>query len=207
MDLTWLDVSSTLGLAATAVLTFNLLLGILLSTAYRRSPLWKGLPAWLKKVSLDDLHNWTAYLALVLALAHPLLLLPYAAERYRLADVVFPLHAPHQPLWTCLGSLALYALIAVILTTQKAVKNRVGFRTWKNIHLISYGTALLFVVHGIVMDPDLKDRPVDWLDAEKLLSEICGIVLIAATFVRYRHYRRALQRQKAGSSKFLCSGP
>jgi DMSO/TMAO reductase YedYZ heme-binding membrane subunit len=83
----------------------------------------------------------------------------------------------------------------------------VGFRTWKNIHLISYGTALLFVVHGIVMDPDLKDRPVDWLDAEKLLSEICGIVLIAATFVRYRHYRRALQRQKAGSSKFLCSGP
>jgi DMSO/TMAO reductase YedYZ heme-binding membrane subunit len=67
-----------------------------------------------------------------------------------------------------------------------------GFRTWKNIHLISYGTALLFVVHGIVMDPDLKDRPVDWLDAEKLLSEICGIVLIAATIIRYRYYRRRL---------------
>jgi sulfoxide reductase heme-binding subunit YedZ len=192
MDFTWLDISSTLGLFATAVLTFNLLLGILLSTAYRRSPLWKGLPAWLKKVSLDDLHNWTAYVALVLALAHPLLLLLVAGEHYRVMDIVFPLHAPHQPLWTCLGALALYALITVIITTQKSVKRRMGFRTWKNIHLISYGTALLFVVHGIVMDPHLKDRPVDWLDAEKLLSEICGIVLIAATIIRYRYYRRRL---------------
>jgi len=190
MDITWLDVSSTLGLAAIAVLTFNLLLGVLLSTAYRRSPLWKRLPAWLKKVSLDALHNWTAYVALVLALTHPLLLLLVAVEHYRLVDIVCPVYAPHQPLWTCFGALALYALIAVILTTQKAVKNRMGFRTWKNIHLISYGTAVLFVVHGIAMDPDLKDRPVDWLDAEKVLSEICGIVLIAATFIRYRHYRR-----------------
>jgi methionine sulfoxide reductase heme-binding subunit len=197
MDITWLDVSSTLGLAAVAVLTFNLLLGIFLSTAYRRSPIWKRLPAWLKKVSLDDLHNWTAYAALVLALAHPLLLLLVGAEHYRFIDLVYPVHAPHEPLWTCLGALALYALIVVIVTTQKVVKNSIGFRAWKNIHLISYGTALLFVVHGIAMDPDLKDRPVDWLDAEKLLPEICGIVLIAATFIRYRHYRLHVRNRAA----------
>jgi sulfoxide reductase heme-binding subunit YedZ len=196
MDLSWLDVSSTLGLIATVVLTFNLLLGILLSTAYRRSPLWRKLPPWLKKVSLDDLHNWTAYVALALALAHPLLLLPIAAERYHLTDILFPVHAPHEPLWTCLGALALYALTVVILSTQKRVKRWLGFRAWKNIHLISYGTSLLFVVHGIFMDPDLKDRPVDWLDGEKLLTELCALVLIAATVIRYRHYRRAMQRKK-----------
>jgi sulfoxide reductase heme-binding subunit YedZ len=194
MDINWLDISSTIGLIATAVLTFNLLLGILLSTAYRRSPLWKKLPDWLKKVSIDDLHNWTAYVALVLALTHPLLLLPDAATKFRLGDIVFPVHAPHQAIWASLGALALYALIVVILTTQKVVKRSLGFRTWKNIHLISYGTALVFVVHGIVMDPELKDRPVDWLDGEKLLSEICGIVLVAATIIRYRYYRR---RQRA----------
>lgn len=193
MDITWLDVSSTLGLCATAVLTVNLVLGIFLSTAYRRSPLWKRLPPWIKKLSLDDLHNWTAYVALVLALTHPLLLL-VAGEHYRLIDIVFPLHAPHQAVWTCLGALALYALVTVILTTQKVVKKRLGFRTWKNIHLISYCTALLFVVHGIVMDPDLKDRSVDWLDAEKVLSEICGIVLVVATCIRYRYYRRQQDR-------------
>ena len=199
MENNWLDLSSTLGLIATAVLTFNLLLGILLSTAYRRSPLWKRLPAWVKKLSIDDLHNWTAYVALALVLAHPLLLLPDAKLRYRLTDILFPLNAPHQAFWTVLGALALYAVIAVIVTTQKAVKNKLGFRTWKNIHLISYGTALLFVIHGIVMDPELKDRPVDWLDGEKLLTELCGLVLVLATIVRWRWHLR--HRRQTGMLK------
>jgi sulfoxide reductase heme-binding subunit YedZ len=194
MDTSWLDISSTIGLIATAVLTFNLLLGMLLSSAYRRSPLWKKLPSIVKKVSVDDLHNWTAYIALALVLAHPLLLLPDVTLKYKLTDVLLPIHAPHQPFWTVLGSLALYAVIIVIITTQKKVKRRLGFRTWKNIHIISYGTALLFIVHGVVMDPELKDRPVDWLDGEKILSEICGMVLIVAMVVRWRYYRRTLQR-------------
>lgn len=190
----WLDLSSTLGLIATCVLTFNILLGMLLSTAYRRSPLWKRLPEWVKKMSLDDVHNWTAYVALVLALGHAVLLLPDAALKYRVMDILFPVNAPHQAAWTVLGTLSLYALIVVIITTQKVVKNRLGFRAWKNIHLISYGTALLFVIHGIVMDPLLKDRPVDWLDGEKLLSELCGGVLVAATVIRWRYYQRRQRR-------------
>jgi methionine sulfoxide reductase heme-binding subunit len=189
-DSDWLDLSSTLGLIATAVLTFNFLLGILLSTAYRRSPLWKRMPALVKKVSLDDLHNWTAYVALALALAHPLLLLADKALRYHPVDLLVGVSASHEPVWTVMGTLALWALIVVIITTQKGVKGKLGFRTWKNIHLISYGTALLFVIHGIFMDPELKDRPVDWLDGEKLLSELCGLLLIVAALIRWRHYRR-----------------
>ncbi|HTI10202.1 MAG TPA: ferric reductase-like transmembrane domain-containing protein [Puia sp.] len=195
MNIDWLDLSSTIGLIATAVLTFNLLLGMMLSTAYRRSPLWKRLPVILRNISIDSLHNWTAYVALALAAAHPLLLLPDTASKFSWKDILFPVDAPHQALWVILGSLALYALIVVIITTQKAVKNRMGFRTWKNIHLISYGTALLFVIHGIVMDPQLKDRPVDWLDGEKLISELCGLALVAATIIRYRYYRRRQRSQ------------
>jgi methionine sulfoxide reductase heme-binding subunit len=200
----WLDWSSTLGLIATAVLSFNLLLGILLSTAYRRSPLWKRMPAFVKAISLDDLHNWTAYVALALALAHPLLLLADKTLRYRPVDLILPVAAPHQPVWMVMGSLALYAVIVVVITTQKAVKRRLGFRAWKNIHLISYGTALLFVIHGIVMDPELKDRPVDWLDGEKLLSEICGIVLAAATIIRWRHYRRGMRKRNGLEAAVNC---
>jgi predicted ferric reductase len=191
----WLDWSSTLGLIATAVLSFNFLLGILLSTAYRRSPIWKRMPGPVRAISLDDLHNWTAYVALALALAHPLLLLADKTLRYRVVDIVAPVNAPHQPVWTVLGSLAMYALVMVIITTQKRIKRRLGFRAWKNIHLISYGTALLFVIHGVFMDPELKDRPVDWLDGEKLLSEICGLVLVAAAVIRWRYYCRNLRKR------------
>lgn len=201
MNIDWLDLSSTLGLIATGVLTFNLLLGILLSTAYKRSPLWKRLPGWLRMISVDDLHNWTAYAALLVALMHPLVLLGDKASKFSLVDIFWPVDAPHQALWVIPGALSLYAVLIVIVTTQKVVKKAMGFRAWKNIHLISYITALLFVIHGITMDPELKDRPVDWLDAEKVLSEICGLVLIAATVVRYRYYLRKQRRPLASAGR------
>jgi DMSO/TMAO reductase YedYZ heme-binding membrane subunit len=123
-------------------------------------------------------------------MAHPLLLLPDKASRFTWVHLLYPVHAPHQAIWVLPGTLALYALVVVIVTTQKVVKRRMSFRAWKNIHLISYGTALLFVVHGVVMDPELKDRPVDFFDAEKVLSELCGLLLIVCTIIRYRYYRR-----------------
>lgn len=190
MESNWLDISSTLGLCAMITLTFNILLGMLLSTAYRRSALWQRLPPVIKKISIDDLHNWTAYVALVLALCHPLLLLADRSSHFRLVDILFPLHAPSQRLWVVPGVLALYALIVVVVTTQKKIRRRMSFRAWKNIHLVSYGTALLFVIHGLAMDPELKDRPVDWLDGEKLLSEICFLVIAAATIARYKYFVR-----------------
>jgi hypothetical protein len=38
------------------------------------------------------------------------------------------------------------------------------------------------------MDPLLKDRSPDWLDAEKAVVELCGIALLAATIWRVRYH-------------------
>lgn len=186
--LSFLDISAGIGLCATALLTFNFLLGMMLSTAYKRSAYWQKLPETIKKISIDDLHNWTAYVALLFVLMHPMFLLLDPANKFRIVDVFFPLNAPTQNYIVLLGSLSLYALLIVIITTQKLIKRKMSFRTWKNIHLISYGTAILFIFHGLLMDLQLKDRPTDWLDAEKFLSEICLLLLIAAGVVRYRYH-------------------
>ncbi|MFC4233144.1 ferric reductase-like transmembrane domain-containing protein [Parasediminibacterium paludis] len=183
-----LDATAVIGLMAAVALTFNILFGMLLSCAYKQIPLWKQLPTWLKRLSLLDLHNWTAYIALLLVGLHPTLLLLDKASKFTWVDVLFPIHAPHQKLEVALGTIAFYALIVVMITTQNVVKKRMGFRTWKTIHLISYGTALLFIIHGIFMDPELKDKPVDFLDGEKLVAEICGLVLAMATILRYKYY-------------------
>ena len=70
-------------------------------------------------------------------------------------------------------------------TTQKVIKRKMSFRAWKNIHLISYGTAILFVFHGIFMDPHLKNSQPDFFDGEKLLLEFCGLLLVVASVKRY----------------------
>ncbi|MEJ7822123.1 MAG: ferric reductase-like transmembrane domain-containing protein [Chitinophagaceae bacterium] len=192
--MTFLELSSYIGLLATVVLTFNILLGMMLGTAYKRHNYWKRLPNRIKQISILDLHNWTGYVALLLVLVHPTLLLFDPATKFKFVDIIFPVNAPHQKLYVAFGVLAMYAIIMVIVTTQKAVKKKMNYRTWKNIHLISYGTALLFIVHGIAMDPQLKDRPVDFFDAEKLVSELCAVILIIATILRYKYH---LHKKKA----------
>ena len=184
----FLQLSNYIGLIATGVLTFNILLGMMLGTAYKKHNYWKRLPDRIKKISILDLHNWTTYVALLLVLLHPTLLLFDPATKFKFIDIIFPIHAPHQKLYVAFGTLAMFAIITVIITTQKVVKRKMNFRTWKNIHLISYSTALLFLVHGILLDPKLKDRPVDFFDTEKLVSEICAIILIIATILRYKYH-------------------
>jgi DMSO/TMAO reductase YedYZ heme-binding membrane subunit len=187
-DSGFLELSNDAGLIATVVLTFNFLLGMLLATAYKRNRYWKLLPQKIQQADVNSLHNWTAYVALFLAVSHPLLLLLAPLTKFSFTDIIFPVHAPHQKLFVAFGTLSMLALIVVIITTQKAVKKKMSFRLWKNIHLISYGTAVLFVVHGVLMDPQLKDRPVDYFDGEKILSELCALILIAAGIFRYKHF-------------------
>lgn len=187
-DISYLDLSAGMGLCATGLLTFNFLLGMLLSTAYKRSVYWKKLPPYIQKISLDDLHNWTAYIALLFVAMHLSFLLAAKEYKFTLTSVFNPNEAPKQISIVWLGSISLYALLLVIITTQKFIKKRMGFRFWKNIHLLSYGTALLFLFHGLLMDPELKDRPTDFLDAEKFFSEACILLLITATVIRIRYH-------------------
>jgi predicted ferric reductase len=191
--LSFLDISAGIGLFATGLLTFNFLLGMMLSTAYKRSPYWKKLPVMIQKISIDDLHNWTAYVALLAVVLHPLCLLLDPATKFTLRDILWPVDAPKQANIVMLGAISFYALLVVIITTQKIIKRNISFRLWKNIHLVSYGTALLFLFHGLLMDPELKDRPTDWLDAEKFFSEFCLLLLITVSILRFRYH---LQNKK-----------
>ncbi|MFV8339514.1 ferric reductase-like transmembrane domain-containing protein [Flavobacterium sp. LB3P21] len=188
LNITFLDLSASTGLVATIVLTFNFLLGMMISTTYKKHKYWKSLPQRIKQIKVYNLHKWTAYFALLLVVLHPLFLLLDKTAKFKLIDVFFPVNAPTQKVFVALGTLSMFAIVTVIITTQKVIRDKMSFRTWKNIHLISYATAMLFVVHGIVMDPLLKNRPVDIFDAEKVVSELCLIVLIVASYVRYKFH-------------------
>ena len=183
-----LELSNYAGLASAVVLTINFFLGMLLATAYRTNLYWKKLPPKIQQMDINDIHNYTAYIAWGLIVLHVLFLLLDKASKFTFIDVIFPLKAPSQNLIVAFGTLSLYAFTVVIITTQKVIKRKMSFRAWKNIHLISYGTAILFVFHGIFMDPHLKNDQPDFFDGEKLLLEFCGLFLIVASAKRYMYY-------------------
>lgn len=183
-----LEMSNYAGLASAVVLTINFFLGMLLATAYKTNLYWKKMPVRLQQMDVNSIHNYTAYVAWVLVLLHVLFLVLDITSKFTFIDVIFPLNAPSQNLVVALGTLSLYAITVVIITTQKIIKRKMSFRAWKNIHLISYGTAILFVFHGIFMDPHLKNGQPDFFDGEKLLLEFCGLLLIVASVKRYMFY-------------------
>ena len=182
-----LELSNYAGLTSAVVLTINFFFGMLLATAYRASPYWKKLPQNIQRLDINDIHNYTAYIAWILVILHVLLLLLHKESKFTFIDVIFPLNAPSQNLIVAFGTFSLYAITVVIITTQKVIKRKMSFRTWKNIHLISYGTAVLFVLHGIFMDPHLKNDQPDFFDGEKLLLEFCGLLLVFASVIRYKY--------------------
>ncbi len=177
-----IDISGALGLIAMVVLTLNIVLGIMLSTAYKQTKYWQKMPTKWKAYKIIDIHNYTAYVALVIVFLHFIIIPLDPSSKFSFIHLMFPLNAPHQPYFVLLGVISFIALLLVVITTQKIIKKKLGTTTWRNIHVISYATGLLFIIHGLVMDPLLKDRPIDFLDPEKLLVQFCALILIA-TFV------------------------
>jgi DMSO/TMAO reductase YedYZ heme-binding membrane subunit len=182
------DFSGTVALGAVGLLTINLLLGLLLSVGYNPTRQWPR-----QRVKLFTFHNWTGYVALAAVVLHAGALLFSSEPRFRLFDVLVPIESPVQPFSNNLGALGFYLVTIVVLTSLKAVRSALGRHWWKTIHYATYAAAIVFFTHGIVADPLLKGRPVDFIDAEKVYVEICALAVLAATLWRIRH-RRANRR-------------
>ncbi len=178
-----LDLSSDAGLAAAFLLTGNLLLGLLLGVRYNP---WRRWPH--RRINYARIHDWAGYVALAVTGLHVVLLWTAREPGFGLTQVLWPPASPKQPVINTLGAGALYVLLVVVATSY--FRRRLRRRVWKLIHFSAYAVAALFLVHGILSDQTLKDRPVDLLDGEKVAIEACGVALVVATGARIRHELR-----------------
>jgi methionine sulfoxide reductase heme-binding subunit len=176
---TAIDVSSVVGLVAVGIFTAQILLGLLLSVGYNPLRRWPR-----RRLKLFTLHNWLGYIGLSTALTHPLILLWSSTAKFRLFDIAVPIWSPTQPFPTTLGAIAFYLVAFVVLTSY--FRRVFGHRRWKQLHYTAYAAAVVFYVHGILADPLLQNRPVDWVDAEKVYVEGCALLVVAATAWRIR---------------------
>ena len=185
--MTALDVSSDAGLVAMVLLTVNILLGLVLSARYNTVRSWPH-----RRLPIFDIHNWTAYIALGLIFIHPALLLFVNEAKFRVVDLLWPVHSPKQTLYNCLGASAFYCVLFVVVTSY--FRGKFGSRTWKKLHYVSYAAAALLFFHGIMTDPELKNQPPDFLDGEKVLIEVCALIIAVATVwrIRYQPKKRAV---------------
>jgi len=189
MTITLLDLSAYLGLVAVGAVTVNMLLGTLMVFRYSPVRSWPH-----RRFNYFALHNWTGYIALSFAVAHPLVLLLNRTPRFRVVDLIYPIHSPQQPLENTVGAVALYVVALLAVTSYMRI--RLGRYLWKAFHFSIYVGAIALFWHALLTDPSLKPSPIDWLDGGKVFVECCTAIIVGTTALRYRR-----SRQKAAQVK------
>lgn len=184
--MTLLDLCSYLGLGAAGAAGLNLLLGILISMRYSPVRQWPH-----RKLDIFALHRWTAWCTIILTVIHPIVLLFLDKPRFRLFDILLPIHSPLQPVINLVGAGALYLLLLVFLTSL--LRTRIGRPLWRSIHYLVFPAVVLLFIHSILTDPDLKDGHPDLLDGGKVFLEILAAVSFLAIAVRIRRRGRGLR--------------
>lgn len=188
--MTAIDLVSYAGLVAVGLLTANMLLGLLMAVKYNPVRNWPH-----RRINTFKIHNWTGYVALAVCVLHALLLLAVKKPVFTFVDIVFPVGSPLQPLENTLGAIALYAVAFVAVTSYFRLS--LGRRRWKTLHYTAYAAGLLFFVHGILTEPNLKGQPVDYIDGEKVYIELCMLAVLAAATWRLVYLRKHPKGRKA----------
>jgi len=173
--MTAIDLSSYAGLVAVFLATLNICLGLLIAVRYSPVRYWPH----KKHINIFRFHTWTGYLVLGFVVLHPVLLLFIRSPRFRVIDLLAPLWSPQQPLENTLGAVAFYAIGIVVVTSIYRIA--IGRKLWKALHYLVYPAAALLFIHGILTNQTLDNKPVDYLDGEKIFIEICLLLVASAS--------------------------
>ena len=141
MDITVLDLSAYVGLTAVAAITINMLLGVLMAFRYSPSPQLAASPLQLfPPPQLDRLRRPGR---------HDSPSAPAASQqipKFRVLDIVYPVHSPQQPLENTIGAIALYIVALMVVTSYFRIQ--LGRRTWKAFHFTVYLGAIALFWHS-----------------------------------------------------------
>jgi methionine sulfoxide reductase heme-binding subunit len=138
--------SRSTGVVLLALLSLTAVLGIVI----RQRGRVPGLPSF----AVTALHRNASLLALVLLGIHVTTAVvdPFVSIGW-LAAVV-PFTSRYEPVWMGLGALALDLVVAMVITSL--VRDRIGRRVWRAVHLLAYAAFPLAAIHGIGAAADLQ---------------------------------------------------
>lgn len=162
------NVTRAAGITAYLLLFLSMISGIL----YK-------LPA--NSVSLNkyllQIHESTGWLGLLFGMVHGLVLLfEKNYTNYTIIHILIPFTTQHQAISLSFGILAFYGMLTLILSTDFLKK--LGKKTWKSIHFLSFPTFFLALTHGILIGSDTENIFM------LLLYSITGILILLLTLIR-----------------------
>lgn len=135
------------------ILWLSMALGLGLSN--RMARLWPGAPAAFA------IHEYVSLLGLAFALFHGLILLGDRYINFTVAQIFLPFSTiDYRPLWTGIGQIAFYVWVIVALSFY--IRAKIGQKTWRLLHYLSFGMYLMGLVHGLFGGTDSTASWASW---------------------------------------------
>ncbi len=133
------------GFAAIGLLWTSMMIGVGISN--KLAHLWPGAPPSFA------IHEYVSLLGLFFAGFHALILLGDQYSHYQLVQLFMPFGSvQYRPTWVGLGQIGFYVWLIIALSFY--VRKRIGPKTWRALHYMSYLTYLGALVHGLMSGTD-----------------------------------------------------
>jgi methionine sulfoxide reductase heme-binding subunit len=156
------------GYTALLLLSASAVLGVLTSSRESRRD-------WPRFV-VQSLHRNVSLLVGVFLVIHILTSVIDPFAKLTFVDAFVPFIASYRPLWLGLGVVGFELLIAI--TATSLMRHRLGWRSWRAVHLFAYASWPVAVVHGLGTGTDTKSI---WA---LLLVAVCVLAVVAALIWR-----------------------
>jgi predicted ferric reductase len=132
------------------ILWLSMALGLGITNKLAR--LWPGAPAAFA------IHEYVSLLGLAFAVFHAMILLGDHYINFTVTQIFMPFSTiNYRPTWTGIGQLALYLWLIVALSFY--VRSKIGQKTWRSIHYLSFALFLMGLAHGLFAG---TDSTADW---------------------------------------------
>jgi methionine sulfoxide reductase heme-binding subunit len=159
------------GYTALVLLSASVVLGVLTSSRESRRD-------WPRFV-VQTLHRNVSLLVGVFLVIHILTSVIDPFAKLTFVDAFVPFIASYRPLWLGLGVVGFELLVAI--TATSLLRHRLGWRSWRVVHLFSYASWPVAVIHGLGTGSDSKSV---WA---LLLVAVCVLTVVAALMWRLAH--------------------
>jgi predicted ferric reductase len=162
--------------------------GLLLST--------KILDAIAHRPVTFALHQDLAAIGLGLAAVHVVLLGLDATQPLGFAEMLVPFASPYRPVWVGLGQLGLY--LVAIVTASFYLRRRIGQRSWRLLHYVTFLAFAFTTAHGIMSGTDTSTPWAWWVYVVATTVVVFLTVYRIAESVLTRRERRSPAAEALG---------
>lgn len=136
-----------------SILWISMALGLGITNKMAR--LWPGAPAAFA------VHEYVSLLGLGFAVFHALILLGDHYINFTVAQIFIPFATiDYRPTWVGIGQIGFYIWLIVALSFY--IRSRIGQKTWRAIHYLSFAMYLMGLFHGLFSGTDSSTNWAQW---------------------------------------------